>query len=98
MSLRQKLIAVVLGVALLPLALHGLASLRLQERGARARTEELHRIAAEAAAQSVDRHLQELTLAISRAAGSIRWAELTAEERTGALWLLYGQRDDVAVV
>jgi two-component system NtrC family sensor kinase len=98
MSLRRKLIVIVLFVGLVPLVISSATTIAIH-RGAFDRTlgQERRDDVAHVAAlvrQRLDSEIGSLSLLAQRL---VRWGDLTPEERQGALWLVYRQVDDVAV-
>jgi signal transduction histidine kinase len=97
-SLRLKLLLSVLLVGLVPLGISGWTMLSLHQRAFEARTAELHRKAAEYGASALEGHFERTRTSLSQAVRAIDWQALTEEERTGALWLIYSQVKELAVV
>ncbi|MHB8876353.1 MAG: sensor histidine kinase [Myxococcaceae bacterium] len=96
LSLRGKLIAIVLGVALIPLAISALSTLHLHGRGFEARITDLHRKTAELGAAFGDRYVGDVVRTLRASSEAIRWGELSEPERRGALWLVYREVDEIA--
>ena len=98
MGLRLKLVLILLFVGLAPQLMSALSTLSLHQSALEERAREAMRQTAERAALLVRRYLDEAQSATQKQADAIRWGDLTDEERTGALWLLYRSRDEIGVV
>ena len=99
MTVRKKLLTLVVFVAIVPLAVSALTSLRVHQRAYESKLEELHRRTAEYGASMAQSFLEHTSSALRLTAGqTIRWAELSAEERMGGLWLVYQQRHELVVL
>jgi two-component system NtrC family sensor kinase len=85
-TVRARLLVIVVGVALVPLALSGLGALHVHQARADA--------GAARAQQFLDRAVESLQLLVG---STIRWSELSDEERHGALALVYQQQTDIAM-
>jgi two-component system NtrC family sensor kinase len=97
-TVRARLLVIVVGVALVPLALSGLGALHVHQRAYDDKLRELHQSRAEVGAtraqQFLDRAVESLQLLVG---STIRWSELSDEERHGALALVYQQEADVVM-
>src|SRR5512140_996409 len=98
LSLRLKLIGIVLLVALVPLAISAWTMLTLHQRAFETRTAELHRKGADYGASTLQEYLDRTRSSVFQAVRAIDWAALDEDERTGALWLILRQVDPIAVV
>ncbi len=98
MSLRAKLVAIVAFVALGPLALSAWMALRVHQRAFDAQLDELQQRSAGQSARLAQAYLDRVSRDFHLLVVQIDWAQLTPEERQGALALLYGLDDEVAVV
>ena len=98
MSVAGKLFLILLFVAIAPLVVFSTTALRVHEQALDADLSELHHKTAEYAARSTTASLDAARRTIGGLAHTIPWAQLSAEERDGALLLIYGQLDDLAVV
>jgi len=98
LSLRLKLVVVILAVGLVPLGISAWTTLSLHQRAFEARTAELHRKAAEYGAASLEGYLEGTSGSLSQAVRAIDWPSLSDEERTGALRLIFKQVDPLAAV
>ena len=99
MSVRLKLLIMVLFVALVPISVSAWISLRIHQRAFERNLASLHVLAAAQEAQRVGSRLQSLQDNLQRLATStLPWNELSADERQAALWLLYRADEDVSVV
>jgi signal transduction histidine kinase len=98
MSVRLKLVVIVLFVALVPLAVSAFTALRIHRRAFDAGVETQQRnaayFAAALAADAVD-HTRRTIASVSQ---PIPWADLTEGERAGAVSLVYRQLDSIAIV
>jgi two-component system, NtrC family, sensor kinase len=97
-SVRAKLLVIILFVALVPLTVSALMALGVHRRAYDDEVAQLHRMTATHGAARADAYLGEtigrLTLLAGRA---IRWSELSPEEQSGALWLVYQQFEEAVV-
>ncbi len=98
MSLRLKLVVIIFCVALVPLTIFALTSLGIHQRAFENKIGEFHHLSATSGAAAVQSQFDNAERAITQAARSIEWSALSQNEREGALWLLYRQLDDIAVV
>jgi signal transduction histidine kinase len=98
-SVRIKLIIIILFVAVVPLTVLALTTLGIHQRAFEANLTELHRRTAEHEATRLQARLDALTRGVQvLATQTIAWPELTPAERDAALWLVYRQSDDVTMV
>ncbi|MBN1605014.1 MAG: HAMP domain-containing histidine kinase [Polyangiaceae bacterium] len=98
MSVRAKLLIIVLFVSLVPLGVSAWTALGIHNRALDHNLARLHEAAAAQEAQRVNAYLQGLQHAIELfATRTISWHELNAAEREAALWLVYRAHDDIAV-
>ncbi len=99
MSVRLKLMTIVLFVALLPVSISAYSMLRVHSDSSNLRLAELHQKNAELGATFSRSYLENASNALgSLVRDRIDWAALSAEERTQVLWLIYEQLDGVVVV
>jgi two-component system, NtrC family, sensor kinase len=99
MSVRLKLVVMVLFVALVPISVSAWISLRIHQRAFERNLASLHEVAASQQAQRVGTRLKNLHDNIQRLANStLPWNELSADERQAALWLIYRADEDVVAV
>jgi two-component system NtrC family sensor kinase len=97
MSLRARLVILVVLVALGPLALSAWMALRVHQRAFDGQAAELSRRAAEHEARLTAGDLAHASRSLSLLANQIEWGRLDEAERQGALALVYGLDDDVAL-
>ncbi|MBN2494115.1 MAG: HAMP domain-containing protein [Deltaproteobacteria bacterium] len=97
MNLRTKLIIIIVFLALVPMTLSAWTSLGVHQRAFDGKIRELHRVSARYGAALVQEHLDNAVRNLSLATRAIRWPELSVQELTGALWMVYRQHDDIAV-
>jgi len=98
MSVRLKLLLILLFVALVPLGVHVSTSLRTHREAFDAQLAKLHRRTAEYGARQSNARIDAVRRSLSGlATDSIRWSHLSEEERRGALWLVWGQTEDISV-
>jgi two-component system, NtrC family, sensor kinase len=93
-----KLLAIVVFVAIAPLAVFAFTAMRVHERALDADVLELHRKTAESGAREIEASLDAARRTTGGLVRAIPWAALSAEERRGALELVYQQLEDVAAV
>ncbi len=98
MSLRLKLVTIILFVALVPLAVSSFSSLRLHTRAFDDQLRDRQRKVASVAAAMVKDYFDTTTRQLQVTALTVKWEALSAAERKGALWLVYGRNDDVQAV
>ncbi len=98
MSLRIKLVVIIAFVALVPLSISTLTTLSIHQQAFDSKISEIHRQQAQSGAALVQIQLDTTVQTLSKATRSIQWTALSEDERDGALWLLYRQLDDIAVV
>ncbi len=98
MTLRAKLVGIVALVALIPLVVVATTALEIHQRALDGALATLHGKLAEHGAETVTRYFESTERTLRLAAGAIDWPTLDARERDGALWLLYRQLPDIAVV
>jgi signal transduction histidine kinase len=99
MSVRLKLLIIVLFVALVPISVSAWISLRIHQQAFERNLASLHKLAASQEAQRVGTRLKNLQDSLQRLATStVPWNELSEDERQAALSLLYRADDDVVVV
>lgn len=99
MSVRLKLLIIVLFVALVPISVSAWITLRIHQQAFEQNLASLHEVAASQEAQRVATRLKNLQDNLQRLANStLPWNELSESERQAALWLLYRADEDVVVV
>ena len=98
MSVRLKLVVIVLFASLVPLLVLAFTALRIHRQAFDDKTSELHRSIASSGALLSAQRLESLKQTIGTAVRSVPWADASDKERVGALWLLYKQFDEIAVV
>jgi two-component system, NtrC family, sensor kinase len=98
MSVRLKLVVIVLFVALIPLTISAFTALRVHRAALQQALDELQRDAAHYTAQLSNEMVDDAIRALVAVSQSIPWDRLSARERDGALSLIYQQLDEVAVV
>ncbi|HEY3448343.1 MAG TPA: ATP-binding protein [Myxococcales bacterium] len=91
MRLYQKLVLFMLAAAVGPVAVVGFALLGRAQDELRSRITEQQLSVAVSAAELAARDVEEAVESLTRTASSIRWADLSGDERAGALRLLVGQ-------
>ncbi|HEY5955017.1 MAG TPA: HAMP domain-containing sensor histidine kinase [Polyangiaceae bacterium] len=98
MSVRLKLVTLVLFVALLPVRISAYTSLGAHQRALELNLARLHQAIATREAQRVDARLKNLENNLQRLVTStLPWDELTPDERQAALWLVYRADEDIVV-
>lgn len=98
MTLRAKLLSLVLFVGVVPLLVYSLMALRTHQQALTRRLLSEQSRTAEHGAALLAQRLDAAEAGIALfAQGVVRWGELSSEEREGALWLLYRQSDDIAI-
>src|SRR3954465_5917479 len=99
MSVRAKLLVIITFVALVPISILAYTILRTHQSVLEARLSQLPERSARDGAKSVEaaleKPIEDLAPVIR---SSIRWADLNADEREGALSLVYQQLDSVQAV
>ena len=98
MSLRVKLVIIIVFVALVPLVVSALTTLSLHQQAFDGKVSELHRKIGEHAGSQAQSYFDSTERALTLAVQSIRWTDLSDAERNGALWLAYRQQRDIAAV
>jgi signal transduction histidine kinase len=96
-SVRAKLVAIILFVALAPLGISAFTALRVHQRAYDEKLDELQRATAAHGAKLAEKWLDDAARGFKLLAGQVEWPTLTDEERSGALELVYRQHDDVVV-
>ncbi len=98
MTVRTRLMVIVVAVALAPLLLSGVLAMQVHQRAFEEKLRELHASrAATGAAKAqafLDRAVEDLRLMVTQ---TIHWSELSEPERQGALALVYEQDPDLAM-
>jgi signal transduction histidine kinase len=96
MSLRSKLVAIVLFVGLVPLTVSALLALGVHQRAYDGKIAELHQRTAEFGAARAQAFVDEAARGLALLGGqTVRWGALSPDERAGALWLVYRQRPEI---
>jgi len=99
MSVRLKLLIIVLFVALVPISVSAWLTLRIHQQAFERNLASLHEAAASQEAQRVGSRLKNLQDNLQRLANStLPWNELSENERQAALWLLYRADEDIVVI
>ncbi|MCP4448727.1 MAG: HAMP domain-containing histidine kinase [Myxococcales bacterium] len=99
MSVRLKLITIILFVALLPVSISAYTMLSVHQESANRRVSDLHQKTAELGAARSQGYLGNATRVLgSLVRDRIDWASLTESERPQVLWLIYEQLEGVVVV
>lgn len=99
MSIRLKLLIIVLFVALVPLGISAYTSLGIHQRALERNLTTLHQAAASQQAQRLDSRLGNLEENLKRLVNStLPWSELSGDELQAALWLIYRADDDIVAV
>ncbi len=97
MSVRLKLVIIILFVAIVPLTVSAWSTFGIHQSAFDANLAELHRKAAEHEATRLQAHLDGVTRGLRQlATQTISWPGLSARERNAALWLVYRQANEVA--
>jgi two-component system NtrC family sensor kinase len=96
MSVRAKLLIIILFVALVPLGISAISTLRTHREAFEAKTSQLHTRTAEYGAAAADQYFESAQRSLALVVHSIQWAELSQAEVNGAVWLAYRQLDDIA--
>jgi two-component system, NtrC family, sensor kinase len=97
-SVGTKLLLILVFVALAPLGVFAASALAEHEQALSDELAALHQKTAEHGARMTTKTLAAAQQALRGLAGAIPWSELSAEERAGALLLVYDQLDDIAIV
>ncbi len=98
MTVRRRVTLIILLVALAPLGLSAYFSLQLHNQAYDTKVTELRVRAAERGASITDAIVDAHRRALEGLLRSIDWQALSAEERVGAVWMLFLQADDIASV
>jgi two-component system NtrC family sensor kinase len=99
MSVRIKLLVLVLFVGIVPLIVLTLTTIRQQQGATERLVAALHQATSRSAALRVQTALEaEQRQAELLGGQTIRWQELGPDERRGALWLVYRQLEDAVAV
>jgi signal transduction histidine kinase len=98
LKLLYKLIVVLLLVAVIPLALSGWISARINEEALVGRIAELHRKTAQDLARDIEQTLLRLLQDLELQLGYIRFRDFNPEEMEGGLNIVYLQNDSINVV
>ena len=98
MSVAAKLLSILAFVAHAPLVVFALSAHREHERALEGELAALHQKAADDGARTTELELDSARRTVRGLAGAIPWAALSAEERGGALLLVYEQLDDIVAV
>jgi signal transduction histidine kinase len=98
MSVRLKLIVIVLFVAVVPLSVSAVTSFGIHQRAFDGKLMELQRSAAQSGGRLAEEMLDGAARKLGLAVQAIEWGQLNTEEQQGALWLVYRQLDEVAAV
>ncbi len=99
MSVRLKLVIIVLFVALVPISVSAWISLGIHQQAIEQNLTTLHQAAAAHEAQRVGAQLKNLEDNLQvLVTNTVPWAELSPIERQAALWLLYRSHQDIVVV
>jgi len=97
MSVRFKLVVIILFVAIVPLTVSAWSTFGIHQSAFDANLAELHRKAAEHEATRLQAHLDGVTRGLRQlATQTISWPGLSPRERNAALWLVYRQAPEVA--
>ncbi len=99
MRVRTKLVALTLFVAVVPLAISAFQGLRIHDRALTRSLLQLHDSTARFGATTAKNYLDQVRASLqTMVQQTISWSELSPEETTGALWLVYGQFDTAQIV
>lgn len=98
MSLRLKLVVTIIFVALVPLTMAAFTFLNLHEESSNEAVRAIHNETAGHGSSIARTYFDFLEQSLSSVVRSIQWSDLSSEERSGALWLVYRGRDDIAAV
>src|SRR5262245_60553513 len=99
MSVRSKLLVIIGFVALVPLSVLAYTILDVHRAAFETKLAELHIRSAKYGAKIVEADLEGAVRSLGPLiVDSIRWSDLTAPEREGALWLIYGQLASIVSV
>jgi hypothetical protein len=83
-------------VALVPLTISALTTLNIHQKAFDDQISEIHLMSARNGTAVVGGYFDNATRTLTLASKSIRWPELSDDERDGALWLVYRQLEDIA--
>jgi signal transduction histidine kinase len=99
MSVKVRLIAIITFVAIVPLSVSAISTLGIHQKSFDQRLNELHLSTARYGARTARAYLDGANKSLEALiTESIRWNALSAEEKNGALWLIYGQLDAILAV
>ncbi|MDJ0766006.1 MAG: ATP-binding protein [Myxococcota bacterium] len=98
MRLRTKLVVIIVFVAIVPLAISAYSTLGVHQRAFDEKVKEIRSMTAGAGAKLLQAQLDTYRETLTQAIQTISWGELTDEEKDGALWLIYQQLNEIAVV
>ncbi len=99
MTLKLKLIVIILFVALVPLTVSAVSALAVHQAAFDAEVSQGQQKTATFSAQAGDAYLEHLRSSFELLAShSIDWTSLSQEEREAALWIAYRTSEDVAAV
>jgi two-component system, NtrC family, sensor kinase len=97
-SVRAKILTVVLFVATVPLALSTWTTIRVHEAAFDLQLAQNRRQTAQSTAAVADLRMDQVVQGLQRAVTSTPWAQLNADERRGGLWFVYRQLREVGAV
>jgi signal transduction histidine kinase len=99
MSVRLKLVILVVFVALVPISVSAYVSLGIHQRAIERNLTSLYHAVAKQEAQIIDSRLKNIEDNLHRLVQStLPWEELSQNEQQAALWLLYRADEDIAAV
>jgi two-component system, NtrC family, sensor kinase len=98
MTIRLRLVAIIVLVALVPLSVSAWRTLGVHRRALDARVRALQVRTGEQAAAAAAHAFDDEVANIERLSRTVPWRELSAAERDPAPWLIYRQVEDVAAV
>ena len=98
MKIRARIIIVVVFVAVLPLLVVAWTTLGVHGRALDKQSTEIRTGTASFGSELAQVEVRGAAQALEGLVSSVDWASLSGDERDGALWLIFGQLDDIAVV
>lgn len=98
MSVRKKLVIIVLTVALAPLIVSLGTTLKIHTAALEEQLSSSQEVVAQHTSARLDDYFLALRKTLQNLSGAVDWASLSAEERGGLLWLIHGQTEDALVI
>lgn len=98
MRIRIRIVLVVVAAAIIPVMVSAWTTLGVHQEAMERQGKELRMTASHLAAELVQSEVDGAIEALTGLVGSIDWAGLSDDEREGALWLIFGQSEDIGTV